>query len=110
MTSSFGKGKVVYGISAFKDAGNMSLTVSKTDIFGSRRHVSPIMSYGLDQVHENDEIELKVKDNPTMKSANTSIRKVWPLENIKMPPRDNIRVVRILSGPQSESQRRDFVN
>jgi hypothetical protein len=107
INTSFGKSKIHYGISAFKDGGNMSLTVSKTDIYGSKRDVSPVIHYGLDQVIENDEIELKVADASNLPSANKSMRPSKKgVENIKIPPRENIRVVKILSGPGDK--RKDF--
>ena len=48
-----------FGISAFKDQKDVSLTVSKTDVF-VRNNSPTVMEYGLDKVKENEEIELKI--------------------------------------------------
>lgn len=85
-----------YGISAFKDQKDVSLSVSKTDIFN--RDASPtVMEYGLDKVVENEEIELNIGS----KSHYSPGRKV--AESIKIPPRENIRVVKIFKNPVIDS-------
>jgi hypothetical protein len=59
-------------------------------------------------VIENEEIELKIADSSNMNSANITMRvqRPKPMDNIKIPPRENIRVVKILSGPGEK--RKDF--
>ena len=100
-TTSF-KTKVKFGISAFKDQKEVSLTVSKTDVFGRNYNNSPtVMEYGLDKVKENEEIELKI---------GSSSQNVEDRRDIKIPPRDNIRVVKILKTPITDSVNGRFIN
>ena len=80
----------------------MSLTVSKTDVFGRNYNNSPtVMEYGLDKVKENEDIELKI---------GSSSHNMIDRRDVIIPPRDNIRVVKILKTPITDSINGRIVN
>ena len=59
------------------------------------------MEYGLDKVKENQEIELKI---------GSSSQNVVERRDINILPRENIRVVKILKTPVTESINGKFTN
>lgn len=98
VTTSF-KNRVKFGISAFKDSKDASINVSKTDVLNVNRQCSPnVIEYGLDQVQENEEIELKI---PNVSGNNSEMR--------RQEPRENIKVVKIMKDNSLNIHRRDLV-